>query len=256
MSAPDVVRAFHEARRDGRPVASPHGAADLTDALDLQLAIADRFAADGDSVGGWKTGLTSGRHRDRLGEGVRPFGFIQGSRILRSPAVIPFRSGPSLQIEPELCLVLGTSLSGADVGTDAARAAVRALAPAFEINELRVPAGLEVDPLGVIVDGLAQWGIVVGAEVPVADVESRLEVRLMHNGEHRETVIGGRDVLIDDPFLSLARLCAGLHRHGRSLEAGQMVITGSYCHVPVDGPGSWSVAFTGIGGCAVTFAAP
>jgi 2-keto-4-pentenoate hydratase len=49
---------------------------------------------------------------------------------------------------------------------------------------------------------------------------------------------------MDDPFLSLSRLCALLHRYGRGLEVGQRVITGSFCNRAVDGPGAWRTVFS------------
>jgi 2-keto-4-pentenoate hydratase len=58
---------------------------------------------------------------------------------------------------------------------------------------------------------------------------------------------------MDDPFLSLSRLCALLHQYGRGLEPGQRVITGSFCNETVKGPGGWRAVFSGIGEVAVRF---
>jgi 2-keto-4-pentenoate hydratase len=59
---------------------------------------------------------------------------------------------------------------------------------------------------------------------------------------------------MDDPYLSLARLCRLLHKYGRGLEPGQPVITGSFCHHPVPQPGSYRAVFSDIGEVSVKFA--
>ncbi len=54
----------------------------------LQLAVLDRWCDEGEALGGWKVGLTSGQSRDAFGPGVRPFGFILAGRILESGATV------------------------------------------------------------------------------------------------------------------------------------------------------------------------
>ena len=52
---------------------------------------------------------------------------------------------------------------------------------------------------------------------------------------------------IDDHFASIAALVARLHRFGRGLRSGDLVITGSFTRQPVTGPGSWCGDFGDIG---------
>ena len=59
---------------------------------------------------------------------------------------------------------------------------------------------------------------------------------------------------MDDPYLSLARLCRLLHKYGFGLEPGQPVITGSFCHHVVRQPGAYCAVFSGIGEVSVRFA--
>ena len=58
---------------------------------------------------------------------------------------------------------------------------------------------------------------------------------------------------MDDPYLSLARVCRLLHKYGVGLEPGQPVITGSFCHHAVRQPGSYRAVFVGIGEVSVQF---
>lgn len=245
-----LVRGFAEARRNG--VAGPDVTApsyDLHEALGLQLAVLDRLVAAGERLAGWKVGLTSGPRRDVMGKGFRPFGYLLQSRTVRSGAVLAQERIRSCYLEPELCLVLGAPLHGDDIDPAAARSAVRAVVPAFELNERRL--GGHADDPTTIADGLGNWGIVVGPEGPVRSALTGTTVDLWHDDTRVVTRTPGDSM--DDPFLSLSRLCALLHRYGRGLEAGQHVITGSFCNHNVQGPGTWRAVFSGIGDVTVRF---
>src|SRR5581483_4015233 len=245
-----VMDALYIARRDGAPLAAvnyvPFG---LEEALQVQLDVLDRFRASGEPAGGWKVGLTSGGARDRMGKDFRPFGYVLQSRILRSGATVPWTKIVKCSVEPELCLVIGSPLRGDGVDVAEAKAAVRAVAPAFEINERRTSADQGNSLL--VADGLANWGIVVGPEAPVRDGLVDTTVNFSCDGRLVETKRPG--ATMDDPYLSLARLCRLLHKYGYGLEPGQPVITGSFCNQLVTRPSTYSATFSGIGTVSVHF---
>lgn len=245
-----LVEALLEARLEG--IADPEMSAaayDPHEALSLQLAVLSRLVAAGERLAGWKVGLTSGPRRDVMGRNFRPFGYLLESRLLSSGDALGHDQITSCYLEPELCLVLGAPLRGDDVDPDAARAAVRAIAPAFELNERRLRSG--ADDATTIADGLGNWGIVVGPEASVRSGLTETTVDLWHDDVLVATMTPGESM--DDPFLSLSRLCALLHRYGRGLDAGQRVITGSFCNQTVQGPGTWRALFLGIGEVTVRF---
>ncbi|MGE0820674.1 MAG: 2-keto-4-pentenoate hydratase [Candidatus Binatia bacterium] len=221
----------------------------LDEALTIQLGVLDRFMKAGEQLGGWKVGLTSGNARDRMGKDFRPFGYLLRSRVLSSGATAPVAKILSCSVEPELCLIVGAPLRGETVSVAEAKAAVRAVAPAFEINERRIRP--EKGDALLLADGLAQWGIVVGPEAPVRDRLIDTTVELYSDGQLLETKTPG--TTMDDPYLSLARLCMLLHKYGRGLEPGQPVITGSFCHHAVRQPGTYRAVFSGIGEVSVQF---
>ena len=240
---------FEGARRgvvDSTPLTP---SSDLDVALRVQLAVLDRWRAAGERLGGWKSGLTSRGARDMLGKGFRPFGFILESRILPSGAHIKRSTIGRCKVEAEFCVILKTSLRGA-VDPGAARAAVEAIAPAFEINELRFPGF--PPPFLLLADNLAQWGAVVGR--PCAPPETRLvdtTVELMLDGQVVEVATPGDTM--DDPFVALARLATTLDRFGLGLEAGQRVITGAFSDVAVSGACTVTARFGDLGDVTVTF---
>lgn len=240
---------FAGARAGGFDVAPLAGRYDLEEGLALQLGVLERWRAAGDERGGWKVGFTSGRSRDMLGPGFRPFGYVLRSRIFPSDARVPLARIARPSLEPELCLVARERLAGADVTAAEARAAVSCVAAGFEINEARLRG--ELDPAALLADGLTQWGIVVGDRAAPQGLLSGLRVRLCCDGALRAEA--GPDYAIDDPFLSLARLAATLHRFGLAVEPGDHVITGAWARCAVEGSGRWTAEFGGIGSVSVEF---
>jgi 2-keto-4-pentenoate hydratase len=216
---------------------------DVDDGLALQLSVLDRWVADGHRPAGWKIGLSSRGARDSMGAGVRPFGYVLADRVFASGATVSPPAGA--KVEPEICVVLGADLSGPDVTPEQARAAVRAVAPAFEIVTPALPAGTSRRVrLG---NDLNQWGIVVGPEsTPDTDLAA-VRVVLSRDGAEVHSAVSSPDV-VDDPYLSLTRVCAHLAAHGRGLHAGDRLITGSLTAAPEIHPGeTWTARFTPLG---------
>jgi len=245
-----IIDALYTGRKNSAsPVGLDNIQISLEEALELQLGVSNRFQAAGEKIGGWKVGLTSGQARDRMGKDFRPFGYVLQSRILQSGSRAPYAKIFNCSVEPELCLIVGKPLRGDAVTAAEAKAAVRAVAPAFEINERRV--GPDKGNTLLLADGLAQWGIVVGPEAPVRDGLIDTTVEFYGDDKLIETKTPG--ATMDDPYLSLARVCHLLHKYGHGLEPGQPVITGSFYNHVVRGPGSYRAVFSGIGTVAVEF---
>jgi 2-keto-4-pentenoate hydratase len=244
MESP-ALQALYGARSDGNGPVDIELNATRPEALDLQLKLLDRFIGAGDSVGGWKVSFTSGRSRDSMGPGYRPFGYILRSHVFVSGARIALPGNCPFSLEPELCLVLAAPLAG-PVSRAVARSAVGAVASAFEINQARVPAG--APDVVRLADGTGNWGIVVGAPNSAAvesDSLGATTVRVFKD----DAQSGGSpaEPEMDDPFASLAALSDLLARHGRSLRAGDHVITGSFTRLAVTGPARWRAEFCGVG---------
>ena len=207
--------------------------------LRLQLEVLDGKIADGESLGGWKVGLTSGRARNSMGEGFRPFGYILSSRIFESGATIELADMGTAGVENEICFTIGEPLSG-EVSREKVIGAIAGVAPAFEINERRLAGAATTTER--LADDLSQWGIVVGASRSLGEVDFEdIVVTLARDGETVETV--GARGHIDDHFESIARLVAQLGRFGRTLDQGARVITGSFTRQSVAGLSRWSGDF-------------
>jgi 2-keto-4-pentenoate hydratase len=219
--------------------------ADYASSLRLQLDVLAAWEAEGERLGGWKIGLTSRAARDSMGIARRPHGYVLESRILDSGARL-LEHVPHCRLEPEIAVTLGSDLAGEDVTVEQARAAVASVAPAFEINSGRVPKGSSLAiRLG---NALNNWGMVLGQAMSPDDVDlADLDVSI---GSEHGTLDTGHSApaTLDDPFLSLTRMCQSLALNGRGLAAGQRLITGSLTSaVPTDGAHSFHADFGPLG---------
>jgi 2-keto-4-pentenoate hydratase len=231
-------RLFAARQTPGDPVDLAEPGLSRSDGLALQLRVADRYAASGDPVGGWKVAYTSGGQRDRMGPGYRAFGFIPASRVLPSGATVPRSAFRRPGVEIELCLRVD------------AHGAATGVAPAFELIDKRT--GDAPDDGTVLADGCANWGIVVGEFRPLpATPLTGLTATLSRDGTVVCALRPGDTM--DDPALSLTRLHERLAEHGRAVAAGQCVITGSITKAAVDAPGRWTGEVESLGSITVTF---
>lgn len=221
----------------------PFADADVDAGFRLQLAVLDRWLADGEEVGGWKIGLTSRTARDSMGKDVRPPGYVLASRVLSSGAALP--AVANVRLEPEIGIVLGQDITG-EISIDQAKAAVASVAPAFEINALRLPS--TESAAARVGNALNNWGVVFGAPIDPGAIDlATLSVTLTGPDGPLATGRSGAD-MIDDPYLSLTRLAATLARNGRGLTAGQHIITGSLTDaVPVSKSGHYEADFGALG---------
>lgn len=199
----------------------------IDEGQEIQLQLLNRWLDQGEEIGGWKIGMTSGASRNAMGDGIRPFGFILQSRVNPSETKLPLERLQNGGVENEVCFSFSSLLS-TDTTPEAARNALSAIYPAFEINQKRLPqsaqSGLRV------ADNLSNWGIVYGSGVETEIEINSIQVHLSHNGkEIEQTDSKGH---IDDHYQSIATLANKLGQYGHSIEVGHKVITGAFGKAP------------------------
>jgi len=223
------------------------GGLSLDEGLEVQLAVLERLIADGEELGGWKVGMTSGPSLDRMGTGFRPFGFILKRRIRQSGSSIRLgQLGPS-EIEPELAFRIDRPLHGSALTETQVREAVSGAIPSFELLTTRLQGNFGNG--ATVADDLTQWGLVLGEPSAWQGDVTEMAVRLVHDTD--AAIEAGPAYAIDDPFRSLSALCATLDRFGLGLEPGQHVITGAFHRTRLL-PGTWSAQFKGVGPVEIT----
>lgn len=213
------------------------------DGLAIQCEMQRRAVSNGAVHAGWKVGLTSDRARTTVGIDDRPFGHV--NRVLTTPADIPSGEISKVSIEPEMCFVIGERIAGDDVDPSSVPARISQVCAGYEVNEARVAVGGNLAML--VADNLTNWAVVRGSGVdaPPADELDRCIVTVSCDGTERFSCTAADEV--DNPYLSIARLAATLHRHGMALEPDQCVITGAYARFRVEPGQRWVTSYSQIG---------
>jgi 2-keto-4-pentenoate hydratase len=225
----------------------------LAEAYQVQLGVLARWVAAGEKHAGWKIGGTSPAARQMLGVQEPLYGYLLASRQFPSDHTFEHARLTKPLIESELCITVGERLRGPGVTREHVLGAVAAVAPAFEIAEMR--GDMASDVPSVVADNVAQWGYVVGAAVTPYPREldlGAITAEMRKNGEVVQHVRGQE--VIDDQLQSIAALANHLARYGLALEAGQRILTGSMTRpVPIAKGDRWETRFSAVGRVAAAF---
>ena len=212
----------------------------LDEVYRIQLGLIARRVAAGERQIGWKVGLTAKAIQQQFGFHEPVFGCVL--ETTPSGHVFPARSLIQPGFECELCMRLAHDLPpGADLA--AARAAVGEVYPALEIIETRGPA--TQIPL-MLADNAQQKTCVLGAPVALPEVLETILCTVRINGATAATGTG--DAVLGNPLNSLVWLAGKLPDYGRSLQAGEVVMTGSFTRqFPIAAGDRIRVEFEGVG---------
>jgi 2-keto-4-pentenoate hydratase len=241
-------------RNDEPPGAALYKRLTMDDAYRVQLGILARRQAAGVKLAGWKIGLSAASARRTFGLPEPISAPLFADRHFTSGRAFSYAAIRKPVIESELCFTVGKRLAGPGVTRDQALAAVAAVAPAFEVVDMRVNMAEDM-PLGVA-DGIAQWGYVTGAALspyPTNLDLGAVTVEMKRNGDVFASVVG-KDV-IDNQLDCIAWLANHLATCGLALEPGQQIMSGSFTKpTPVGKGDRWESLFSSVGSVSATFA--
>ena len=216
-----------------------HPGMDMDDAYAIQSALMERKLAQGRRIIGWKIGLTSKAMQDALGIDTPDSGVLFDDMAFENGAIIPKGRFIQPRIEAEIAFLMKAPLDGT-VSRDEVLAATDFVAPALEILDTRI---LRNDPetgrartiCDTISDNAANAGIVLGAERHApADVDLRwVGAIVSRGGEVEETGLGAG--VLNDPVLGIVWLARRMATYGQRIEAGQVILAGSFIR-PIECP--------------------
>ena len=233
QQAGEYMAAEYLARRPLDLMTQRFAPTDEASAYAIQEAFVNRVAEAGDTtVWGYKIAYTNNVMRERAGIFEPVSGLILASNVHDSGATLNSADYYRLGIECEVAVRMGADLpaSGAPYTRESVADAIEWLAVSFELVDGREGAVVEgVDPsLRAIVVNISNGGAVLGE--PVRDWQgldlAASSGRMLVNGE----VVGegvGSDVL-GHPVEPVAWLANSLVARGKSLKAGDTILTGSY----------------------------
>jgi len=237
-----LIDAFWDARSRGEYFpAAYYDKLSIDQAYRVQLGLIARRATLGERQIGWKVGLTSAAIQQQFGFHEPVFGCI----LETTPTGHVFAPADLIApgFENELCMRLGHDLSGV-VSLDEARAAIDVVYPSLEIIETRGPFTAQIAL--ALADNAQQKTVILGAPVKLPAVLETIEARIIINGAEAATGLG--DAVLGNPLNSVVWLAGKLGQFGRSLKAGEIIMTGSFTRQFPIAPGDRiRTEFSGVG---------
>ena len=224
----------------------------IEDSYAISTEVAKRKIAAGAKLIGHKVGLTS-KAMQRSSQIDEPdYGHLLDSMLIADGAKVAHENFCLPRVEVELAFVLGKPLSGPGVSLTDVLRATEYVVPALEIVDARLQDPRKI--FDTVADNGAAAGIVVGGRpVGPLEVDLRWVGGIMYrNAEIEETGVAAG--VLGHPALGVAWLANKLGQHGVTLNAGHLVLAGSFTRVVFARKGDTLHADFGLlGGLAVQF---
>ncbi|WP_113370061.1 2-oxo-hept-4-ene-1,7-dioate hydratase [Rhizobium sp. SYY.PMSO] len=205
----------------------------MDDSYAVQSAWVQKKIAAGRKPIGWKIGLTSKAMQYALNINIPDSGVLFDDMMFEDGATVPADRFIQPRIEAEIAFVMKAPLRGPNVSIFDVLNATDYVTPALEILDTRI---LRVDPetkkartiVDTISDNAANAGIVTGGRAVRPD---QIDMRWMgaivsRNAEVEETGLGAG--VLNQPARGIAWLANRLSQYGDGIEAGQIVLAGSF----------------------------
>ena len=186
-----------------------------------------RGLAAGRRLVGRKIGLTSKVMQAATGITEPDYGAIFDDMVFDNGAVIEHDRFSNVRIEVELAFVLGAPIDGPNATIFDVLRATEYVVPALEILSSRIEmAGRTI--VDTISDNAAMGGLVYGGNpTRIGDVDLRWVAALLYRNETIEES-GVAAAVLNHPATGVAWLANKLAQHGDRLEAGEVVLAGSF----------------------------
>lgn len=218
----------HAGRQRFENLAGEFALGSIDEAYQVQLAL-NRLWESGEKgpIAGYKIALTSQAIRDLVGVDDPCGGAIFASTVHQSPATINLGDYVRVGLEFELAFRMGKDVpEGATYDGENIAQYVDTAMPAFEMIEDRGADYSNLDAATLVADNAWSGGMVLGTPSTAwkqMDLATA-PVSLSYNGEIETAVTGAA---MGSPLISLAYLASLLASQGRSLKAGDIVMSGS-----------------------------
>ena len=241
----DEARLLDAAERERQQVRQttsvyPHMTVD--EAYRVQAAWLDIRLDRGERVIGHKIGLTSRAMQQAMNIDTPDSGFLTDAMVFAPGEPVAAADFCDLRLEVELAFVLADDLSGADLGIDDVLDATDHVTAAVELIASRTPrtdpaTGRTRTVIDTIADNAADAGIVTGGRpIGPRDADLRWVGAIAYrNGVATETGLAAG--VLDHPANGIVWLARRYAGQGRSLCAGQVVLSGSFTRPMEVAPG-------------------
>lgn len=207
--------------------------AGLDDAYAVQAAWVGQKLARGRRRIGWKIGLTSRAMQSALAIDTPDSGVLFDDMLFEDGQTIPRGRFIQPRIEAEIAFVMARPLAGAGVTVFDVLNATDYVIPAIEILDTRIvrqdaATGRVRSVVDTIADNAANAGIITGGRAVRPDMADLrwMGAIVSRNGVVEETGLGAG--VLNNPVRGIVWLVRRLQQYGQGLEAGEVVLSGSF----------------------------
>ncbi len=235
------------------PLSSRHPALTIDDAYRVSLRLLERRRADGEVVIGKKIGVTSAAVQDMLGVHQPDFGFLTDRMLAARGEAMPASTAMiQPKAEGEIAFRLRAGLTGPGVTEADVLAATERVYACFEVVDSRV-RDWKIGIVDTVADNASCGLFVLGDGVDPRGLDlAACEMVVHKNGAELSRGLGS--AVQGSPLASVAWLANTLGAYGITLDAGDLILSGSL--VPLEpvaaGDALW-LEVSGIGRAEVRF---
>lgn len=228
MKALEIAKTIGEAQKNRTLLpafTTAHPELTVETAYQVQDILMEEALARGETIVGYKMGLTSRAKQQDVGVYSAIHGFLVGSGSLSKGSVVPSARFRQPRVEPEIAVILDRTLTEPVPTLSSVRAALRWVGPAAELLDSRYE-NYQFKLPDVIADNTSANAFILGSSQWIDQLEEMrlFGVQLKKNGQRIDT--GCAAATFGDPLLSVLELIQELGKRGKRLEAGQVVLTG------------------------------
>lgn len=220
-------------RKQIRPLSFAHSSMTVEDAYAVQRAWINIKLHDGRKLKGHKIGLTSRAMQLSSQIDEPDYGGLLDDMFFSDGSDIPFERFITPRVEVELAFVLNKKLEGPGRTMFDVLEATDFVVPAIEIIDARIERtdGATKQPRQVvdtIADNAAGAGLVMGGRPikPLSEDLRWISALLYRNGAIEESGVAA--AVLNNPANGVAWLANKLSQHEVALQAGQIILSGSF----------------------------
>lgn len=231
----------------------------MEDAYAIQKALVAQKVAAGKRIIGWKIGLTSRAMQMALNIDIPDSGVLLDDMAFQTGDTITKNRFIQPRVEAEIAFVMKAPLAGEIVTREDVIAATDYVTPSLEILDTRIlrtcpETGKNRIITDTIADNAANAGIVLGREKHRIDAHDLRWVGAIvsANGVVEETGLGAG--VLNDPVTGIVWLARRISQYNQRIEAGQVVLSGSFIR-PIEAPTGSTISadFGAFGSVEISF---